>query len=411
MSDARRGGAPDTYAPRDAEPGALAGLRVVDLTVARAGPTCARQLADLGADVVQVGSPHRGDLQGSDGYNLHRNKRSLLLDLKTPAGYDAFLRLTDRADVLVENFRARVKHRLRIDYETLSARNPRLVYASVSGFGQDGPYADRPGLDQIAQGMGGLMSVTGPPGGGPWRTGIAVSDTAAGTFLTQGVLAALLVRERTGRGQWVHTSLLEAMINFMDFQAARWLIDGEVPGQAGNDHPTLVPMGTYATADGHVNIAAIMGWSRFVEALDDPVLRDDPRFATAPDRVRHNDALRERVEAVLRTRPSREWVELLTAADLPCGPVLALDEVFADPQVRHLRLTRRVEHAREGAMEVLRHPVGLSASPTRVRNAAPVAGAHTRQLLAELGYETAEIDELLASGAAATERPTGGLGT
>jgi formyl-CoA transferase len=373
----------------------------VDLTIARAGPTCVRQLADMGAEVVRVSPPGRGDLGGSDAHNLHRNKRSVLLDLKSEGGYQAFLRLVRRADVLVENFRAPVKHSLRIDWETLAPLNPRLVYASISGFGQDGPYADRAGVDQIAQGMGGLMSVTGPPGSGPWRVGIAISDTAAGTLLTQGVLAALLARERSGQGQWVHTSLLEAMISFMDFQAARWLVDGEVPGQAGNDHPTIFPMGTYRTADGWLNIAAALGWERFLAAVEAPELGRDPRFSTYQARVENREELRIALEAVLATRTTAEWVERINAAGIPAGPVLAMDAVFADPQVRHLRMTRTVHHRRDGALELLRLPLTFSATPAEIRTPPPLPGEHTREVLAELGYDARAIESLIESGAAA----------
>lgn len=394
--------------PPTSPPGALDGLRVIDLTVARAGPTCVRQLADMGADVVRISPPGRGDLGGSDAHNLHRNKRSVLLDLKSPEGHAAFLRLAARADVLVENFRAPVKHRLRIDWETLSRANPRLVYGSISGFGQDGPYGDRAGVDQIAQGLGGLMSVTGPPGTGPWRVGIAVSDTAAGTLLTQGILAALLVRERKGRGQWVHTSLLEAMISFMDFQAARWLIDGEVPGQAGNDHPTIFPMGTYRTGDGWMNIAAALGWERFVVAIEAPELGTDERFATYEARVHHRDELRQELEAVLAKRTTAEWTTRINAAGIPCGPVLSIDAVFADPQVRHLEMTRRVVHAIDGPLDLLRHPVGFSETPASVRTPPPVAGEHTREVLAELGYDDAAIDALVESKVAAERSDAAG---
>ena len=259
-------------------------MRVVDLTTARSGPTCVRQLSDLGADVIQVARPKVGSLGGSDNANLHRNKRSIIIDLQRPEGVEVLLNLVDRADVLVENMRPGVKHRLGIGPTALLARNPRLIYASLSGFGQSGPYADRPGVDQIAQGMGGLMSVTGPPGSGPWRTGIAISDTASGTFLTQGVLAALFARERTGRGQWVHTSLLESMINLMDFQACRWLTDGVVPPQQGNDHPTFFPMGTYRSGDGYINIAGLKSIEVFLGILGAEGLLDDERFATAESR-------------------------------------------------------------------------------------------------------------------------------
>lgn len=398
------------YEPRPGIPGALDGIRVLDLTVARAGPTCSRQLADMGADIVQITSPKRGDLGGSDTHNLNRNKRSILIDLKHERGLEAFFRLVDAADVLVENFRAQVKQRLGIDYPAVSARNPRIVYASISGFGQEGPYRDRPGLDPIAQGMGGLMSVTGEPGSGPWRTGIAISDTASGTFLTQGVLAALFARERTGRGQWVHTSLLEAMVNFMDFQATRWLIDGEVPPQAGNDHPTIFPMGTFKTRDSHINIAAVLGWNRFLEAIDGEDIEEDPRFADHASRLENRAALQEVIEAKLFARPSREWVEILNKADLPCGPVYGMDEVFADPQVEHLGLAQKVVHATDGEVALLRHPVTFSETPTHLDRAAPVPGTHSREILEQVGYEDEEIEQLIEAGAVATKRDVSGWG-
>ncbi len=402
--------APETenlYSPRHTQPGALAGIRVLDLTLARAGPTCSRQLADMGAEVIQVGSPARGDLGGSDYQNLHRDKRSILIDLKNERGLEVFFRLVDRADVLVENYRAGVKQRLGIDFATVSARNPRIIYASISGFGQQGPYRDRPGLDPIAQGMGGLMTVTGPPGTGPWRTGIAISDTASGTFLTQGVLAALFVRERTGRGQWVHTSLLESMVNFMDFQATRWLIDGEVPPQAGNDHPTIFPMGTFKTGDGHVNIAAILGWNRFLQVIDAEEIEEDPRFADHESRLEHRTELQEVIEEKLSTRSTPEWVTLLNAADLPCGPVYAMNEVFADPQVEHLQLAQAAEHPTDGTVALLRHPVTFSETPTRLQAAAPIPGADSHAILEECGYDTEGIDALVSTGAVATQRRAG----
>lgn len=388
-------------------PRPLADVRVLDCTLARAGPTCVRQLADLGAEVIRVADPRRPDLGGSDAHNLHRGKRSLLLDLKHPRGYEALLRLVERADVLVENFRAPVKHRLRIDYETLRAHNPRLVYASISGFGQDGPYANRPGVDQIAQGLSGLMSVTGTREGEPQRAGIAISDTAAGTFLTQGVLAALLARERSGRGQWVHTSLLEAAVNFMDFQAVRWLVDREVPERAGNDHPTIFPMGAFRAGDGWINLAPALHWETFAQVMGDPVFLEDSRFETASARQQNREALRERIEAALAQHPVAHWVERMNAAGVACGPVLAVDAVFADPQVQHLQLHERVTHEVDGPLDLLRHPVRFSGADTSIPGPPPVAGAHSREILAECGYDEAEIAELLAMGAAA-ERGSGG---
>jgi crotonobetainyl-CoA:carnitine CoA-transferase CaiB-like acyl-CoA transferase len=314
----------------------------------------------------------------------------------------AFLRLVDRADVFVENMRPSVKHRLGIGPDALLARNPRLVYASLSGFGQDGPYAERPGVDQIAQGLSGVMSVTGPPGSGPWRTGIAISDTGAGTFLTQGVLAALFARERTGRGQWVHTSLLESMVNLMDFQACRWLTDGVVPQQEGNDHPTFFPMGTYRSADGHLNIGGLKSIDAFLGAIDALDLLADERFATADGRRARRHEFNAACEERLARGPTAHWVARLNEAGIPAGPVYAVDETFADPQVQHLALDEVVD-APAGPVHVLRHPVTLSETPAAVQGGVPAPGEHTRAVLAELGYDEATIDALLASGAAATE--------
>ncbi|HZQ87128.1 MAG TPA: CaiB/BaiF CoA-transferase family protein [Acidimicrobiales bacterium] len=386
--------------------GPLAGIRVIDLTHARAGPTCTRQLADFGADVVRLSHPQRGfRLGGSDDQNLMRDKRSVLVDLATVGGHEVFLRLCDGADVVVENFRPQVKYRLRADPATVWARNPRIVYASISGYGQDGPYADRPSVDQIAQGITGLMSVTGPPGSGPWRVGIAISDTAAGTFCAQGVLAALIARARTGRGQWVHTSLVESLLNFMDFQAARWLNEGEVPAQAGNDHPTVFPMGTYRTGDGLLNIAPMGSWERFCDAVGAPGLATDPRFADPGERTRHRDELRTELEGALASASAQEWTERLSALGYPAGPVLRIDEAFADPQVQHLAMAAVVQHATAGDVTVLRHPVTLSATPVSVRAAAAVPGADTAAVLAELGYDDDAVAALVAEGAVALRPP------
>ncbi len=347
--------------------GPLNGIRVVDLTTARSGPTCVRQLVDLGADATRVRKPGQVDLPGSDGWNLHRGVASLELDLHTESDHAELLRMIAAADVLVENFRPAVKHRLGLSPESLLARHPRLVYGSISGFGQDGPYADRPGVDQIAQGMGGLMSVTGPPGTGPWRAGIAVSDTVAGTFLAQGIIAALFARERSGAGQWVHTSLLETMVNIMDFQAVRYLNEGEVPGQAGNDHPTLFPMGTYQTADGYINIAASFRFRDFATAVGRPEWNQDPRFSTPAQRISNREELVAALTEVLGARTTSDWVAILNDAGIPAGPVLSVDEVFDDRQVQHLGMTAKVGHPEgKGEISVLRHPVTFGSTPTRV---------------------------------------------
>src|SRR5216110_825968 len=348
---------------------------LIDLTRARSGPTCVRQLAEMGAKVIKVENKGEDDFarDGFDFQNLHRNKRSITLDLKNPRGVEVLKRLAARADVLVENYRPDVKHRLGIDYETLSKVNPRLVYGSISGFGQSGPYRDRPGYDQIAQGMGGLMSVTGLPGQGPVRVGIPVADLTAGLFPAQGILVALLERERSGKGQWVHTSLLQAMVTMLDFQAARWLIDGEIPPQAGNDHPTGIPTGVFTTADGHINIAASgqTMYRRLCEALGTESLLEDPRFKMAPDRSKHRKALNGELEKATARKTSAEWVELLNAKGVPSGPILNVKETFENEQVQHLGLAVPVKHHALGELRLQRPPVTFSRTQPSVRTASP----------------------------------------
>jgi crotonobetainyl-CoA:carnitine CoA-transferase CaiB-like acyl-CoA transferase len=385
--------------------GPLAHIRVLDLCHARAGPTCVRVLADHGAQVIQVIRPDTTSLDASlanfDRENLHRNKRSIALDLQTDAGREVFYRLARSADVVVENFRADVKFRLKVDYETLKAINPRIVYGSISGFGQDGPYGKRPGVDQIAQGLGGLMSITGPPGGGPWRVGVPISDLCAGMYLAHGIMAALLERETSGEGQWVQTSLLEAMVAMLDFQATRWLIGGEVPPQAGNDHPTSFPMGVFPTSDGLINLAASGDrmWRDFLRVIGAEELAEDERFNTPRQRGRHRPELRAMVEDKLRQRTSAEWIEKLNDVGVPCGPILSIDQVFVDPQVEHLQLAQPVQSEQYGELQLVRSPVRLSRTSTSLRQAAPAPGAHTREVLDELGYSPDEIDSLVEAGA------------
>lgn len=358
--------------------GPLDGVKVVDATSARAGPTCTRQLADMGADVIQIGRD-RPSLGGSDEWNLNRNKRSVVLDLKDADGHDLLLRLLDDSDVFVENWRPGVKHRLGLSPLQLLERNPRLVYGSISGFGQDGPYAERPSVDQIAQGMGGLMAVTGPPGGGPWRVGVAVNDIMAGTFLAQGVVAALFARERTGTGQWVHTSLIETAINLLDFQAARWLIDGIDPVQEGNNHPTIPAMGTFPTADGLINVGVLTGFDRFAALVGRPDLLTDPRFSTRAGLVEHRELLNTEIAGTLKTRSTAEWLALFGDA-FPAGPVYRVSETFADPQVQHLAMTQSVAAPDGTSIQVLRHPVTFTATPTSIRSGPPALGAHSAEV-------------------------------
>ncbi len=379
--------------------GALSRYRVLDLSRVRAGPTCVRQFADHGASVIKVEAPGTGDggmggaRLGPDFQNLHRNKRSITLDLKSPHGVEILRRLARESDVLVENFRPDVKDRLGIGYEAMRAINPRLVYCSISGFGEDGPYRMRPGFDQIAQGMGGLMSVTGLPGGGPVRAGIPVADLTAGLFAAQGIMIALLEREVSGQGQWVQSSLLASMIAMMDFQAARWLMDHDVAQQAGNDHPTSIPTGVFATADGHINIAASGNpiFARLCRALGFPELIEDPLFRTGEARSANRVALNERIAAVVRTESSAHWVEALNAADVPAGPIYSMDAVFADPQVQHLGVAQAVEHPELGRIELVGQAIKLSRTPAKLETATPGQGEHTDAILAELGYGAEEV--------------------
>ncbi len=382
---------------------ALARFTVLDLSRVRAGPTCVRQLADWGANVIKVevpehlepGDPPGGPRQGPDFQNLHRNKRSITLDLKSRAGLEVFRRLAAKADVVVENFRPDVKTRLGVDYPALSKINPRLVYASISGFGQDGPYRDRPGVDQIAQGLGGLMSITGEPGRGPMRVGVPIADLTAGLFCALGILVALLEREQSGKGQEVTTSLLESQIFMLDFQASRWLNAREVPRQAGNNHPTSIPTGVFKTRDGHINIAAVGGamWERLCRAIGAEALMEKPEYATAAERLRNRDALNAELETRLAARSSAEWVDLLNRAGVPCGPIHSIDQGFADPQVQHLGIVREIAAA-AGTLRVLGQPVSLGRTPSRVVSAPPGRGEHTGEVLRELGFSEAEIGRL-----------------
>ena len=386
---------------------ALSRFRVVDLTQVRAGPTAARQLADWGADVIQVQMPEhmRGDdtlggQEGSDYQYTHRNKRSLTLNLKEPEGIAALKKLVETADVLLENFRPDVKTRLGIDYETLAKVNPRLVYASISGFGQTGPYATRPGFDQIAQGMGGLMSVTGLPGHGPLRVGIPIADLCGGIFAAYGVTVALLEREHSGTGQWLHTSLLEAMMYMMDFQTSRWTIDGEIPGQAGNFHPTSIPTGVYKTSDGHINIAVFGGkiWERFAEVMGAPEWITDERSKTKAKRSAHRDWLNAEIETRLMRNTSDYWIATLNEAGVACGRINNLKQVFEEPQVQHLGILKKVTSKHLGEQTLVGQPVTLTRTPSTIARAAPKRGEHSEEILTEIGYDHDALSRMKAAG-------------
>jgi crotonobetainyl-CoA:carnitine CoA-transferase CaiB-like acyl-CoA transferase len=385
-------------------------LIVLDLARVRAGPTAVRQLADWGADVIKIETPPApgqaegpgGARHGPDFQNLQRNKRAINLDLKSDEGREIFFRLVETADIVIENYRPDVKHRLGIDYEAVRAVNPRVIYGSISGFGQTGPYRDRPGVDQIAQGMGGLMSITGMPGQGPVRVGIAIADMTAGLQLAQGILIALHERERSGEGQWVHTSLLESQIMMLDFQAARWLISGEVPPQAGNNHPTAIPTGVFATSDGHINIAAAGGvmFERLCGVMGVPELATHPDFHDGAARAQHRDELNDAISERIAQRPAQEWIDELNAAGVPCGPINSVDETFADPQVQHLGIAMPMESPSIGSTHVVGQAVNLerTPSPDHALRPTPEQGEHTDEILAGLGYDAAAVAALHEAG-------------
>jgi len=379
----------------------LSRFTVLDLTRVRSGPTAVRQLADWGANVIKVempkgleaGEPLGGARNGPDFQNLHRNKRSLTLNLKDPRGVEIFKKLVEKADVVVENFRPDVKFRLGIDYESLKAVNRRIVYASISGFGQDGPYHARPGFDQIAQSMGGLMSITGLPGQGPVRAGIPIADLCAGLFCALGVLVALLGREETGEGQWVQTSLLQAQIFMLDFQAARWLVNGEVPKQAGNNHPTSIPTGVFTTKDGHINIATTGQkiWERLCHAIGAPELLERAEYKTGKARLENRDKLNDELNEFLKRGDSATWIARLNEAGVPAGPIYTIDQVFSDPQVEHLGVTREVSSPYAGALRLLAQPMTLSNVPFDIERHPPAVGEHSEEILREMGYSPEEI--------------------
>jgi formyl-CoA transferase len=385
---------------------ALTRFTVLDLTRVRAGPTCVRQLGDWGANVIKIETPEhveKGDMggprEGPDFQNLHRNKRSVTINFKSKAGVAAFKKMVKKADVVVENYRPDVKRRLGIDYKDLAKINKKLVYASISGFGQTGPYADRPGFDQIAQGMGGLMSITGLPGQGPVRAGIAIADLCAGLFAALGILTALLEREKSGKGQFISTSLLQAQIFMLDFQAARWLMAGEVPGQAGNNHPTSAPTGVYKTANGFINIATTgqKMWFRLCEALGAPDMAKRPEYETGPARLKNKDKLQDDIDALTAKRNSADWVDILNRAGVPTGPIYRIDELFSDPQVKHLKVAQTVKSKKKGAQTMLAQPVTLSRTPSRLAVAPPAIGEHTDAVLKEFGFTKKQIADLHAA--------------
>ncbi len=384
----------------------LTGVKVIELCLARAGPTCIRHLADWGADVIKVepldaaAEDVTGKRDDFDFQNLHRNKRTIRLNLKTPEGYAAFMKLVAQADVLCENMRATVKYRLNVAWEDCKKVNPRLVYGSLSGFGQTGPYSTRGGVDQIAQGMSGLMSVTGLPGQGPVRVGIAVGDMTAGNLLALGVMMALFDRTRTGVGRWVHTSLLESLIFMLDFQATRWLIKKEVPGQAGNHHPTGIPTGVYPSKDGFFNLAGSSTklWMRSCEVMGHPEWKDKVEWSTQEGRHKDRKNINAAIEAITATKPTAHWMKVFEDAGIPCGPIYTIDQTFNDPQVKHLGMASPVMHPRLGRLELVGSPINFFGTEKKIRSATPEGGQHTDEIMGELGYSKGDIEQFHKNG-------------
>jgi crotonobetainyl-CoA:carnitine CoA-transferase CaiB-like acyl-CoA transferase len=386
---------------------ALSRFRILDLTRARAGPTSTKQFADFGADVIKIEQPAdggernqlSGDRHSFDMQNLHRNSRSITLDLKKQEAKEIFYRLVKTADVVVENFRPDVKFRLGIDYETLKAINPRIILMSISGFGQDGPYVARPMFDQIAQGMSGIMSVTGKPSGGPMRAGVAITDITAGYMAACGMLTALLEREVSGQGQWVQSSLIQAGVAMMDFQAAKYLQKGEIPVQVGNDHPTSMPTSCYECLDGYINVAATgqVMWLSLCDAIGKPELKEDPRFITEPLRVKHRDDLNAIFIKVFKSKEKSYWVKLLNEAGVPTGPIYDMAEVFADPQVISQEMVAEVTHSKIGKLKLVNQAIKLTRTPAKVKTATPELGQNTQEILKELDYSAAEIATLITN--------------
>lgn len=382
----------------------LSGITVLDVTLARAGPTCVRHLADWGANVIRIERPKTaeedvvGSREGPDFQNLHRNKRMITLDLKTSAGHQVFMQLAKKCDVIVENMRASVKDRLKIGWHDVNKVNPRIVYGSISGFGQSGPYANRAGVDQIVQGMGGLMSVTGLPGQGPVRAGVAVADLTAGNLLALAIVMALFHRERTGVGRWVHTSLLESQIFMLDFQAARYLIRGEVAGQMGNDHPTGVPTGVYPTKDGLINIGASGVWQRFCDAIGKPQWKEREEWKDQAGRYANRNSLNASVSEITRTNTSAHWLKVFDVAGVPSGPINTIDMVFADPQVQHLGIAAEGRSDKLGRISLVASPLNFENVEKKILNLAPGVGADTMEVLTSFGFSEAEVRQLAARG-------------
>ena len=377
---------------------ALDHLTVLDLTHVRAGPVCVRQLADWGANIIRIERP--GDpadfaaRQEADFQNKHRGKRGMALNLRSDEGRAIFYRMVAKADVVVENFRPDVKNRLKFDYETLKKHNPRIILASISAFGQDGPYVDRPGVDQIIQGVSGLMSVNGDPEGPPMRVGIPITDIVTGLYTALGIFVALVEREKAKVGQWVQASLLESQMFMLDVHAARYLVNGIVGKRVGNEHPTGVPTNAYRTKDGFVNIAVTPAmWPRLCKALGREDLAEHPDYCTREVRRKRRKEVNSMIQGITETMDSETLMKRLQEGDVPCGPIYTIDQAYADPQAQHLELGQQVTSTAGKTITLPRQPVRLSRTPSKLTTRTPEFGEHTDEILGEFGFTPAEIKQ------------------
>ena len=386
---------------------ALEGIKVLDLSRALAGPYCTMMLADMGAEVIKLEMPGKGDdsrswgppfVEGESAYfmSINRNKKSITLNMKNEQSKEIVTKLIKQADVLVENFRPGAMDRLGFGYDAVKEMNPGIIYSSISGFGQDGPYRMLPGFDQVLQGMGGLMSITGEPGGPPIKVGVAIADIAGGMFAAFGIVTALFNREKTGKGQMVDVSLLDSQVAWLTYRAGAYFASGEVPQPVGSGHPVIVPYQAFKAKDVYINIAVGNDqlWEKFCKAVGLESVMDDPKFATNAKRVENRGEIVKIVGDLIVTKEGQEWLNILEEAGVPCGPIYSVDKIFSDPQVLHRQMMQELDHTKVGKVKVTGIPVKLSETPGEVQTPPPYLGEHTQEVLKELGYGDQDLETL-----------------